>query len=292
MSVDESLNNYAMGLHKEVMVGGEKENNPSYEIFHAEKDSLYEYYYEYNANLNPCSLENIKPHYDATDIRSKLYNLYNRQRRYMQDVWESVAKKDGTLLMCPICGMKPVRDWDHYIPRSVMPEYSIHLQNLIPTCGECNGQKHNGWLEKGKRMFFNAYYDKAVDLKDVLQVNVSIKEDLPAVTIKLRTPVDGEEENVRITISTIEKLDLIRLYWQEKANEVMRAWVRQFVGRVKVTRQRQNKNCSIADMWDMEKDVVKECLKNDNSIHWIERLVDEAILSSADMEKWCLLLCT
>lgn len=287
MSVDESLNNYGKGLHKEMEIDGVNQQNSNYLIFHAEKSNLRNYFLEYNEKLKPCCLEEVKPHYDDEGIRNKLYNLYNRQRKYMQRVWESVAKKDGVLQMCPICGVKHVSDWDHYIPRSVMPEYSIHVQNLIPTCGDCNGDKHEAWLENGKRIFFNAYYDEAVDLSKVIQVSVSVSCGSPMVSVELKKYVKGEPECVRIAISTIKRLSLIESYWQEKGNEVMRYCVKQCVKRVKVKRKR-DPNVNIAEIWNEEKEVIKEMLIDDSPISFMDSLLGKSILLSADFEKWFL----
>lgn len=289
MSVDESLDNYGYGLHKEKEIDGVKQQNSNYVIFHAEKANLRNYFVEYNEKLKPCCLEEVMPHYDDAETRNKLYNLYNRQRKYMQRVWESVAKKNGVLQMCPICGVKYVSDWDHYIPRSVMPEYSIHVQNLIPTCGDCNGDKHEAWLENGKRIFFNAYYDEVVDLSRVLQVDVLVSCGPPAVSVKLKNYVDEKPECVRIAISTIKRLRLIEQYWQEKANEVMRYCVKQCIKRINVRRKR-DANVNIAEMWNEEKEVIKEMLIDDSPISFMDSLVGKSILSSADFEKWFLSL--
>lgn len=289
MSVDESLNSYGKGLHKETEIDGVNQQNSNYAIFHAEKANLRNYFLEYNEKLKPCCLEEVKPHYDDEGIRNKLYNLYNRQRKYMQRVWESVAKKDGVLQMCPICGVKHISDWDHYIPRSVMPEYSIHVQNLIPTCRDCNGDKHEAWLENGKRIFFNAYYDKAVDLSKLLQVSVSVSCGSPMVSVELKKFVKGEPECVRIAISTIKRLSLIETYWQEKANEVMRYCVKQCDKRIQVRRKR-DPNVDIAEMWKEEKEVIREMLIDDSPISFMDSLVGKSILSSADFEKWFLSL--
>lgn len=287
MSVNDSLYNYGKGLHKETEIEGVKQQNSNYVIFHAEKANLKNYFLEYNEKLKPCCLEEVMPHYDDKETQNKLYNLYNRQRKYMQRVWESVAKKDGVLQMCPICGVKHVSDWDHYIPRSVMPEYSIHVQNLIPTCGDCNGDKHEEWLENGKRIFFNAYYDEAIDLSKVLQVSVSVSCGSPAVSVKLKDYVKGEPECIRITISTIKRLRLIESYWQEKASEVMKYCVKQCVKRIGVRRTREP-NVNIAEMWNEEKEVIKEMLIDDSPISFMDSLVGKSILSSADFEKWFL----
>ena len=40
--------------------------------------------------------------------------------------------------ICPYCGVDTVSHIDHYLPRSVFPEFSISLQNLLMSCDGCN----------------------------------------------------------------------------------------------------------------------------------------------------------
>lgn len=276
MTIQESLANYGKGLNK---------NNPCYDVYHSEIDYLLECFVEYNANTNPCKLECLESHYDDINTRGALYDMYSRQRKYMQDEWEKIAKKDGELLMCPICGMKPVTDWDHYIPRSVMPEYSIHLQNLIPTCGDCNGKKKDNWLEDGKRQCFNAYYDVVPDLSDVLDVSLTITKGLPAISISLKSITEKTPENVRIVHSTIRKLELIELYWRAKAKDLVRSFVNRCICIVNV-RRKYDKNISATDVWKEEKEVLAGeigYLKDSNSI---DKLVYQNIIVSDVFERW------
>lgn len=289
MTIEDSLAKYGKGLNKEITKGGITKRNPIYDVYHSEKDSLLKYFAEYNANTKPCSLECLESHYDDKNIRDTLYTMYSRQRKYMQGEWEKVAKKNGELLICPICGIRPVSDWDHYIPRSIMPEYSIHLQNLIPTCGDCNGKKKEHWLENGKRLFFNAYYDDAPDLSDVIDVSLTIAKDLPSVSLSLKNITDETPENVRIVNLTIRKLKLIELYWRAKAKDLMRSFVSKCIIRVNV-RRKNDKNISAADVWKEEKEVLAgeiEYLKDSNSI---EKLVYQNIIVSNEFEKWFIAL--
>lgn len=289
MTIDDSLSNYKKGLHKEITKDGVKQRNPCYDVYQSEKDTLLKYFSEYNANTKPCSLECLKSHYDDKNTRDALYGMYNRSRKYMQDEWEKVAKKDGELLMCPICGIRPVKDLDHYIPRSIMPEYSIHIQNLIPTYDDCNGKKKKKWLEDGKRLYFNAYYDDAPDLGDVLDVSLAITKDLPSISISLKNITDETPENVRIVYSTIRNLELIDLYWRAKAKELVMSFVNQCISRVNV-RRKYDKNISAADVWKEEKEILVDVVGNLKDSNSIEKLVFQNIIVSDDFEKWFIAL--
>lgn len=84
MTVEDSLANFGKKLNKVVSKDGIKQDNPIYNVFHSEKSNLQKYFAEYNAKTQPCKLERIRSHYVDDGIRIALYNMYNRQRSYMQ----------------------------------------------------------------------------------------------------------------------------------------------------------------------------------------------------------------
>lgn len=285
----ESLEAFGKGLHKKVKKNGIEEPNPSYDIYHDENVNLKVYYAEYDAKTIPCKLEELQSHYTDATKREMLYNMYDRSRQYMVDLWDEVAKVDGVLQMCPLCGKHEVTDWDHYIPRSVMPEYSMLVHNLIPTCTYCNGDKHGNWVENGKRVFFNAYYDVMPDLHDVINIRIEISNDTdtPMVAVGLKPLSEKAPDNNRIVHSTIEKLELIRNYWQQQASRCMEKYVNTCINCVTAWRK-HNPDMDMKELWLIGKELLKEDITTLPNIEFIERLVKEEILISEVFEQWVL----
>lgn len=285
MTALEGLDAFGKGLNSTV----KKNPNPSYTIYHAEKENLKLYYTEYDSKINPCKLEDVQSHYTDATKREMLYYMYDRSRKYMVEIWEEVAKKNGVLQMCPLCGKHEVTDWDHYIPRSVMPEYSIHVHNLIPTCTYCNGDKHGNWVENGKRVFFNAYYDVTPDLRDVLDIKIEVSQETktPMVDVGLKTISKDTPDNIRIVHSTIERLELISNYWQQQASRCIDKYVSTCMNRVIVGRK-HNPDLDINVFWQVEKEVLMEDIKILPDVEFMERLVKEDILKSDKFERWVL----
>lgn len=285
MTALEGLGAFGKGLNSTV----KKKPNPSYTIYHAEKENLKLFYTEYDSKINPCKLEDVQTHYTDATKREMLYYMYDRSRKYMVELWEEVAKKNGVLQMCPLCGKHEVTDWDHYIPRSVMPEYSIHVHNLIPTCTYCNGDKHGNWVENGKRVFFNAYYDVTPDLRDVLDIKIEVSQETktPMVDVGLKTISMDTPDNIRIVHSTIERLELISNYWQQQASRCIDKYVSTCMNRVIVGRK-HNPDLDINVFWQVEKEVLMEDIKILPDVEFIERLVKEDILKSDKFERWVL----
>jgi hypothetical protein len=42
---------------------------------------------------------------------------------------------------CPACGIGPVTDLDHHLPRSPFRPFALYVRNLVPYCGTCNNAK-------------------------------------------------------------------------------------------------------------------------------------------------------
>jgi hypothetical protein len=42
---------------------------------------------------------------------------------------------------CPVCGIGPVTDLDHHLPRSRYRPFAVYVRNLVPYCGTCNNAK-------------------------------------------------------------------------------------------------------------------------------------------------------
>ncbi|MFD7523861.1 HNH endonuclease [Paenibacillus chitinolyticus] len=114
---------------------------------------------------------------------------------------------------CPYCGMDKPRTIDHYLPKSVYPEFAIFPPNLIPCCGHCNGKKGVKWLLQGKRRFLNFYYDDIPDEK-FLHASLLFDEDknkqVPKVLFELKNNKQINEEMFYLISNHFKELDLLK----------------------------------------------------------------------------------
>lgn len=72
--------------------------------------------------------------------------------------------------LCPICGIDPPVELDHYLPKALFEPLSLYAWNLVPLCESCNGDK----LPQDAGKFVHAYFDILPDVQ-FLQVEVSIE---------------------------------------------------------------------------------------------------------------------
>lgn len=90
----------------------------------------------------------------------KLYDLTYRRSgpgRELRDEIMSMALPNFNL--CPYCGVGPVSQLDHYLPRSAFPELSVSPDNLVPSCMNCNYAKRDHVPNGEGDQVFHPYFD-------------------------------------------------------------------------------------------------------------------------------------
>ncbi|MCM4085154.1 HNH endonuclease [Paractinoplanes hotanensis] len=92
---------------------------------------------------------------------------------------------------CPMCDGGPVATLDHYLPKSVFPEFSVMPKNLVPVCYRCNNIKQDVIEESGRRFLHSYFEDPPIEA--LLDAEVSVEE---SVTITFRASYSGEAPSV------------------------------------------------------------------------------------------------
>ncbi|MDH1511347.1 HNH endonuclease [Pseudomonas mosselii] len=115
--------------------------------------------------------------FDKTQEKRKLYPL--RQR-----LFEGVD-------LCPICGITPPVELDHFLPRSEFKPLAIYPRNLVPLCHACNHTKLAGFGDQDDEAarFLHAYFDIIPD-EQFLQADIEIQQG--ALTVSFKISVDAD----------------------------------------------------------------------------------------------------
>ncbi|WP_207064001.1 HNH endonuclease [Motiliproteus sp. SC1-56] len=93
--------------------------------------------------------------------------------RIKHDLIKSLENQDKIYLSkCPYCLMREPETWDHYLPKSKFPEFSVYSPNLIWVCNKCNQKKSDGLVENVKEVI-HTYFDKLPeDCRLVCRINI------------------------------------------------------------------------------------------------------------------------
>lgn len=93
-------------------------------------------------------VEDHKWLYDERFVRSKKGRIY----------YDKILNKFD---ICLYCGIRDSTTLDHFLSKSVYPNFSIYPVNLIPCCGRCNTNKGNYELtiDDEEHFFLHPYFD-------------------------------------------------------------------------------------------------------------------------------------
>lgn len=212
---------------------------------------------------------------DKKTWRDNAFSLYG-DRPYVNAHWEKLKDiNGGKKLKCPICGVRDTSEMDHYVPRDVdmFPEYSCHLNNLIPLCHECNNAKSNKFLKGGDRIFFNAYYDSLKGICPIeCVVDISTIDGNPCVIVSFNSNIDVTCRPGNIIKSTFDELDFLLPLLQEKASDYLRCEMKKLLKLSKIGRAEVMKSY--------------KSTTDDECIDFVQFEVYKAIGLTAKMNQW------
>ncbi|MEE3046005.1 MAG: hypothetical protein VX620_12190 [Pseudomonadota bacterium] len=82
---------------------------------------------------------NEHAHARTVDQRTALESAYNPSSAIIE-AWKTKLFK-GKVARCAYCQIEKGTHWDHFLPESKFPDYSVYQPNLVRTCDECNTRK-------------------------------------------------------------------------------------------------------------------------------------------------------
>lgn len=283
-----SLDDYMLFLSK----GLHADNRTFVDTHDAEYRTAYS---AYLSNINPCNLENVSPLWaeSATDsqkvksekrsVRDQSSTLYESKSAFKEPYWKELKKLNGGKeLICPLCGLDACEHLDHYIPREIMPEFSVFKPNLIPLCHDCNEDKRALWLNAhGERLFFNAFFDKLKDMP-ICVCNISIRGGIPYAEITANPNLNTTDTEDKLVLNTIEKLKLIKK-WQHHCNQIMNKEVVRLQQDCKTT-----KSVDGLSYWNEKCANYSAYIANSNQWDFVEGALFRSIIASIELRDWCI----
>jgi len=165
---------------------------------------------------------------DLSEISKKSWNIeYENVLKHCYksntgglDKLKKDIKKAQDNNVCQYCGIIPTsKTFDHYLPKSDFPEYSVLADNLIPCCYECNIKKGDKWVENGRRQILHLYFDE-IPKERFLFAEVRYENQKVIVNFKLENNAQIEEEKFEIIKAHYESLSLMSRF-KEQVNEVV-----------------------------------------------------------------------
>jgi hypothetical protein len=154
----------------------------------------YDHYKEFKNHLEDIS------EYTFNDLEKKaLIHCYEISTKALSNLKKQIKMNQPRALrnMCNYCGINNPGTYDHYIPKSEHPEYSVYGPNLMLCCSECNSKKSDDWKDiNNKRYFLNFYYDTTPNVQ-IVECIITIEDDDLKVEFQfIKNNVDFEYKNL------------------------------------------------------------------------------------------------
>lgn len=123
--------------------------------------------------------------------------------------------------LCPMCGVRQVRDLDHVLPKAAFPALTIDPRNLVPVCAECNNIKGEHFPRTATEQLIHPYFD---DIEDSRWLYATIREstDLAAFVFSVRPAQTWHPELTARVQWQFDKLKLGKLYASHAGQELAR----------------------------------------------------------------------
>jgi hypothetical protein len=91
--------------------------------------------------------------------QSELERLYDAHLLSADLRSRYAALKTSPKNQCPYCSYREVKTLDHYLPKSIYADFSVHPANLIPCCRDCNSSKLARLALLQENLAFHPYFD-------------------------------------------------------------------------------------------------------------------------------------
>lgn len=137
------------------------------------------YYEEYDRHFISNTLRAISPRRVNGALYKDLYDMYGFETAIVREVRRGLKKVNPVTVVgiCQHCGIVPYDTMDHVLPHKQYAEYSVHAQNLIPCCTDCNRRKN-------EREILNLYKD-ILPQEEYLFMDVKADGDTIDVSFRL-----------------------------------------------------------------------------------------------------------
>lgn len=167
------------------------------------------------------TLSSLQPMNATPQTQKALIGLYQFRQKIFSDLFVSLTTTvdDKCDKLCPFCTLTDCSQLDHYIPKSLFPEFSANPLNLIQCCSICNQKKLDRWLNGGQPIFLNLYLDDIPQVQ-YLFVDININNGIPRLRFYLQNSAAIDPVLFSRIESHYEALDLCKRF-AERADSVI-----------------------------------------------------------------------
>ncbi len=186
-------------------------------------------YILYKGNFQSNTLHLLQPLIASNGNKNDLKELYSLRKKAFKELFVELTTDSSNSrdMLCPNCTLSDCSQLDHYIPKSLFPEFSANPHNLIQCCSICNQKKSNVWLRNGQAVFLNLYIDN-LPSDQYLFVEITMDNGIPRFRFYLDNPHRIDPNLFNKIKSHYEQLDLCSRF-AERADTLISELVTEYV---------------------------------------------------------------
>ena len=128
----------------------------------------------------------------------------------------NIIREQAKLNICPICGIRPVKNLDHYLPKAKYPTLSVTPNNLIPSCRDCNMDKRDSASCDSQNIPVHLYFD---DIPNEPWLHVTVGDNLE-ILYYISCPKTVDEGVRKRLEKHLEFYDLHELYSSHASSQI------------------------------------------------------------------------
>ena len=198
--------------HQHLATAFNSQGQSAYPITGPELDNIMLLYDAYD-NLSGAPDESLKGMNLDEALRSAILAAYDLTQlgRTLSCVRASLMRE---VEQCPICGIAPPNELDHYLPKSSFNPLSIYVRNLIPICGTCNKKKGSTVADTPQHLFVHPYFEDLPPNR-FMRADVSIEDDGLLVEYEVDSDANVPIELHRRLTYQLQRLKLNERYASE-----------------------------------------------------------------------------
>lgn len=233
-----------------------------------------------------------------TNIHDILFSLYDSDEKTITDLKSNIKdhykknKFSNNGKKCPYCGIlrQEADELDHFLPRSIFPEFSVLPMNLIHACDKCNGSGNKGILVKdksnNKRMFLNPYIDSLIAKFSFIKCTITTDDIHLNTEFKINPKLKIINYNTYIIADNhFKQLKLNKRYGDLVEDDLMYKFRQKFVKLDRIRKVRHYKsNICLNDFLEFIQTKIDECNKkniNDWELIFWRKLKKEKVWLSS-----------
>lgn len=147
--------------------------------------------------------------------RAALLDAYTGETKPLGELKNKIisAQPIGVRDLCPYCGCGMPDSFDHILPKSIYPEYSVHPRNLVRACTDCQRRRPASLWRETILLYFDTLDEGAA----AVDADVDFSQDPPRVSFSWNSGVPNSGPVARLK-KHCNRLDLFRR-WENRATD-------------------------------------------------------------------------